>query len=57
MDLYKLAAMHVKAIVDLLNQHGPTDKKFWTRIIARNTTSSTRLPENFRMMITSGGCG
>ncbi|AVM44020.1 hypothetical protein C5Q97_04565 [Victivallales bacterium CCUG 44730] len=26
MDLYKLAAMHVKAIVDLLNQHGPTDK-------------------------------
>ena len=26
MDLYKLAAMHVKAIVDLLNQHDPTDK-------------------------------
>ena len=26
MNLYKLAAIHVKAIVDLLNQHGPTDK-------------------------------
>ena len=26
MDLYALAALHVKAIVDLLNQHGPTDK-------------------------------
>ena len=26
MDLYKLAALHVNAIVDLLNQHGPTDK-------------------------------
>ena len=26
MDLYTLAAMHVKAIVDLLNQHGPSDK-------------------------------
>lgn len=26
MDLYEIAARHVKAIVDLLNQHGPTDK-------------------------------
>ena len=26
MDLYEVAARHVKAIVDLLNQHGPTDK-------------------------------
>ena len=26
MDLYALAARHVKAIVDLLNQHGPAGK-------------------------------
>lgn len=26
MDHCALAARHVKAIVDLLNQHGPTDK-------------------------------
>ncbi len=43
MDLYEVAARHhVKAIVDLLNQHGPTDKivlTAYSRVVCRNAVS------------------
>ena len=52
MDLYALAARHVKAIVDLLTQHDSTDKIVLVAYSREEYNEFRKFPEICRMMAT-----